>query len=263
MTIDLNRYKLPLGRVAVIGAGDLGSHVARALVAHGASGALLTGNSRMEMVNALKDELALHIPAVALQLGDLSDAVLSENVLEQAEKELGGPIDKIVITVAYQPKTAFDDETPEIHQKVHSVNFVGPYFFAKRALERAKKQGTKLHVVLVSSDNSYATEFDPNTPHYDTSKAALNHSVNHLAFPYAKDGLQVNAVLPGWIGVASQENVVGLEEIYASIAMGRPATPEEVAIGIVNLLSEPHITGTVRVIANGGGTNRAHLRKDK
>lgn len=254
-----NPYMFPLGRVAVIGAGDLGSHVARAAAAYGAEGILVTGRSRMEKVNAVAEELRGKVPTVALRLPDLKDP-FAMDVIEEAEKSLGGPINTFVITVAYQPTTPVEEQTPEEYALVYDTNVIGPYFFAKRVLDRATQRGFSAHVIFVSSDNSLPTEYDPNTPHYDSSKAALNHLVNHLAFRYASAGHQVNAVLPGWIDVSSQENVEGIQEIYRSIAMGRPAKPEEAAVGIIHLAMEPHVTGTLRVIANGGGTNRAHLR---
>lgn len=262
MSINFEQYKGRLGRVAVIGTGDLGSEVAKAVVGNGATGLLLTGNRRMIEVRTLAEELRAYVPTVASQLSDLSDRALVEQTLNEAEKQLGGPIEDIVVTVAYQPTTPLQEQTPAEHLEVYRINTVGPYFFAKYALDRAVQLGHQLHVVLVSSDNGLSTEYDPNTPHYDGSKAALNHvASNHLAFAYADGRHQVNVVAPGWINVPSQAKVEGLEAIHRAIAFGRPATAQEVAIGIVHLMKEDHVTGTLRIVANGGGTNRAHLRK--
>ncbi len=259
MKRDFEKYKPNLGTIAVIGTGDLGEHVVWTAVAHNATGILATGNSRINEVIQLVSEVGEYLPAVVLRISDLRDPHVVEQDIAEAEEKIGH-IEKYVITVATQPSTPFLDQTPEEFEHVHRVNVVGPFFFARAVLERSKKTGKPIHVIFVSSDNSLVTEFDPNTPHYDASKASLNHLVQSLAFHYAPEGSQVNAVLPGWIKVPSQKDVEGIDAIYRSIAMGRPATPEEVAIGIVHLAKEPHVTGTLRIIANGGGTNRAHLR---
>jgi len=255
MEIDFGTYgPRALGRVAIIGAGDLGAYVAHAAANAGAAGLLLTGNSRMERVMTLASELDKRVPTIARQFSDLSSNTLLTALLDDSEKALGGPIDTFFMLVAVQPNKPFLKETPDDARRTMDVNFIGPVFFARNVLMRAKDASRKISVILTSSDNTLPTEFDPNTPFYDASKKAMEKCLESLNYWFAEHGSMVNAVLPGWIDLPSQKNVEGKDEIFASIHMGRAARGEEVALAMLNLARETHVSGTLRVIGNGGGT---------
>jgi NAD(P)-dependent dehydrogenase (short-subunit alcohol dehydrogenase family) len=95
------------------------------------------------------------------------------------------------------------------------------------------------------------------TAHYATSKGAISSFTLALAKEVAKDGIRVNAVLPGLIDTDFQAPTVtgaGLHAAAASAAaLGRAGRPEEVAEAILWLLSDKgsYVTGLLMDV-NGG-----------
>ena len=89
-------------------------------------------------------------------------------------------------------------------------------------------------------------------PAYATSKAALASLTREMASDFGRLGIRVNAIRPG---VTDTEiHAPGrLERITPLLPMGRPGTPEEIAEGILFLLSDraSYMTGSVLNVAGG------------
>jgi NAD(P)-dependent dehydrogenase (short-subunit alcohol dehydrogenase family) len=93
---------------------------------------------------------------------------------------------------------------------------------------------------------------------YGASKAAVNGMVRSAANEYAKDGIRINALLPGPIATDMTKRAIsrnpGLEEhLINAVPMGRLGTPEEVAEAAVWLCSDrsSFITGALLAIDGG------------
>src|SRR6185369_8169388 len=71
--------------------------------------------------------------------------------------------------------------------------------------------------------------------HYAASKGAIISFTKSLGPELCSQGILVNCVAPGWVDTdMSAEALAGpdRERILATIPMGRPGTPEEIAAGI-------------------------------
>lgn len=92
---------------------------------------------------------------------------------------------------------------------------------------------------------------------YAMSKAAVAQLSSYLAVEWAKDGIRVNAVAPGWartpLTVKVQESEGAMAAIVAQTPLGRMAEPEEIARAIAFLCmpAASYITGAV-VPVDGG-----------
>jgi 2-deoxy-D-gluconate 3-dehydrogenase len=93
---------------------------------------------------------------------------------------------------------------------------------------------------------------------YSASKGAIVQFTKSVALVWAKDNIQVNAVLPGWIDteltVGARAQVPGLNErVLARTAAGRWGKPEDLAGVAVFLASRASdfITGT-SITVDGG-----------
>jgi 2-deoxy-D-gluconate 3-dehydrogenase len=93
---------------------------------------------------------------------------------------------------------------------------------------------------------------------YSASKGAIVQFTKSVALAWAKDNIQVNAVLPGWIDteltVGARAQVPGLNErVLARTAAGRWGKPEDLAGVAVFLASRASdfITGT-SITVDGG-----------
>ena len=100
---------------------------------------------------------------------------------------------------------------------------------------------------------------------YSASKAGILALVRSLAVDHARDGIRVNAVLPGptetklmWANVPDDEVDTMRDVIRGEVPLGRLAEPEEVARVAVWLLSDDasYITGA-QIACDGGILARA------
>lgn len=94
-------------------------------------------------------------------------------------------------------------------------------------------------IVNVSSRGAFRGE--PLFPAYAASKAALNAMSQSLAQALGSEGISVSVVAPGFVDTDMAREILDSEAgeaIRQQSSMGRVATPQEVADGIVFLASE-------------------------
>lgn len=100
---------------------------------------------------------------------------------------------------------------------------------------------------------------NPSQPGYTASKHGVVGLTRSAALRYAKEGIRVNAVCPGVVDTPMVEAVAKVpqyrEAIEKMTPMGRMATPEEIARGVLWLCSDQSsfVTGHPLVI-DGGAT---------
>jgi len=89
---------------------------------------------------------------------------------------------------------------------------------------------------------------------YNAAKAGLNHMARTWAVELAAHGIRVNIIEPGWIDTAGERTFLSEEEIRKrgkKLLMGRP---EEIAKGVLYLVSpedSSYVTGTTLRIDGG------------
>jgi NAD(P)-dependent dehydrogenase (short-subunit alcohol dehydrogenase family) len=94
-----------------------------------------------------------------------------------------------------------DDEVSALELvEVHVVNAVAPFLLCSR-LKSLLARGGEAYVVNVSSSEGRFGSKDkaPNHPHTNMAKAALNMLTRTCAEDYARHGIYMNSVDPGWI----------------------------------------------------------------
>lgn len=135
------------------------------------------------------------------------------------------------------------------------VNLTGAFFFCKHGV-RALRAGGKGSVVVVGSPNGqYGC--NPGSIAYSTSKAGLYGMARLMAIDYARDGIRVNLVLPGYIPTGLNTSMTSNKAVHeATMAMlptGTAGTPDEVAASIAFLLSDDaaYITGAGLYVDGG------------
>lgn len=95
----------------------------------------------------------------------------------------------------------------------------------------------------------------PDGPAYSASKGGIDQITKSLAIAYAKDGIRVNAVAPGWIDtplLAPLKDTLG-SGILARTPMGRFGNPKEIAT-VVAFFASPassFITGAILPVDGG------------
>jgi 3-oxoacyl-[acyl-carrier protein] reductase len=252
----LNRTKdLDLrGRVAVVTGGVRG--IGRATAEHFARAGVNV------VINYLKDETAAERTASALgEFGVCVHAVRADvSVASDAEKivretlDVFGRLDILVCNAGIWEGAPVDEMNEELWDKVLAVNLRGTWTVCRQAVPLMKEAGYGRIVVVSSTAGQRGEAFYAG---YAASKGGQISFVKSLAVELAPFNINVNAVAPGWVDTEMCSEVLGVESgreaINAGIPLGRPASPEDIALPILFLCSSwaRHITGEVLNV-NGG-----------
>jgi NAD(P)-dependent dehydrogenase (short-subunit alcohol dehydrogenase family) len=142
--------------------------------------------------------------------------------------------------------------------KVLDVNLAGTMrlcLACKDLLARSGKDGTGGTIVNTASMLSFFG--GPFVPAYSASKGGVMQLTKSLAVAWAKQGIRVNAVAPGWIATpltqALQDDAARSQGILDRTPMGRWGTPADVARAVLFLASDQaaFITGAILPVDGG------------
>jgi len=178
-------------------------------------------------------------------------------LFETAERELG-PIKGLVNNAAITGGFARVDEvSAKALAEVMTVNVCGAILCAREAVRRMSTRhgGTGGAIVNISS-RAAQTGSAGEWVHYAASKGAIDSFTIGLAREVATEGIRVNAVAPGLIETglhAANGAPDRLQRLVATIPMGRAGTPQEVAEGVLWLLSPAASYTTGAILEVGGG----------
>ncbi len=145
--------------------------------------------------------------------------------------------------------------------RILGVNLKGAFLVAKHAVRAMLRQGGG---AIVNTASVNALVGDPDEAAYCASKAGVALLTKSMALAYAKDGIRVNAVCPGWVETRMFQQEADTRGVpladYRTYAgsqhpLGRVGRPEEIAQVVLFLASEEasYITGSL-VVADGGYT---------
>jgi NAD(P)-dependent dehydrogenase (short-subunit alcohol dehydrogenase family) len=245
------------GRVAVVtgAARGIGAETARLLSERGAAVGLLDVEERAAA--ELEAELrgrggrALAIPT------DVRSEASIRQALEVVQAELGRPT--ILANVAGTNRYGrVESLAIEDWDLLMEVNVRGMFLTIKHAVPamRAAGGGSIVNLSSVSAEIG-ATGYCA----YHTSKGAVISLTRALALELAPDNIRVNAVCAGWVDTRFSDEALARSEdpraarraAESAHALGRMATPEEVARAIGFLVSgeSSFVTGTPLFVDGG------------
>jgi NAD(P)-dependent dehydrogenase (short-subunit alcohol dehydrogenase family) len=141
----------------------------------------------------------------------------------------------------------------EAFEAVMRVNLTAGFALANALLDRlAAARGAVVNVASM-----WAIFGSPGAPAYTASKAAVAAVTRSQAVAWAKHGVRVNSVAPGWVETRISERArtdkIRAERIGARIPLDRWAKPLEIATVIRFLLSSDasYVTGAMVPIDGG------------
>jgi NAD(P)-dependent dehydrogenase (short-subunit alcohol dehydrogenase family) len=177
---------------------------------------------------------------------DLSNAENARHLADAA-----GKVDVLVNNAATFPFGATHEVPIDDLRDVFEVNVTAP-FQLTAALAPAMAANGGGAIVNVST--MVATFGIPGMAAYSASKAALEVLTKVWAAEYGAQGVRVNAVAPGPTrtpGTVAMGD--GIDELAATLPLGRPAAPDEIASAIVFLASDDasYVNGAI-VPVDGG-----------
>lgn len=147
------------------------------------------------------------------------------------------------------------DATIEEWREVIDVNLTGEYIVARAAGRRMIENGTKGSIINMASMSGTIVNIPQWQASYNASKAGVMHMTKSLAIEWAKYGIRVNSLSPGYIGTPmSADTPQELKDAWMPlIPYHRMGKPEELIPALLYLACDAagYTTGS-DVIVDGG-----------
>jgi 3-oxoacyl-[acyl-carrier protein] reductase len=187
---------------------------------------------------------------------DLSDTAGAEALVRSAIDRFAA-LDALVVNHGIWPSddVSIDEMSDDQWRTTIAVNLDSSFALIKHAVVQMKRQARGGSVVLISStagQRGEAMHCD-----YAATKGALISMTKGLSTELAPFGIRVNCVAPGWVATDMTEGTLAIPEkrnkVFATIPLGRVATPAEIAAPILFLCTRHagFITGEIFNV-NGG-----------
>jgi 2-deoxy-D-gluconate 3-dehydrogenase len=242
------------GRVAIVtgGNGGIGLGMARGLAQAGAA-VVLAGRNTDKSTAAVKELEALGAKAAMAKVDVTSEA--SCRAMVQTTVDRFGRLDILVNNAGTNIRKQPQEYTLDEYRTVLDTNLTSAFACSQAAYPHMVRAGGGKIINIGSMMSIFGASF---TAPYAASKGGIVQLSKALATAWAKDNIQVNAVLPGWIDTdltrQARQQVAGLHErVLARTPAGRWGTPDDHA-GIAVFLAGPasdFVTGTAIPVDGG------------
>ena len=242
------------GKVALVtgGNGGIGLGMAHGLAQAGASLAL-AGRNATKAETALAELAGLGVRAEFVA-GDVTRAADCRALVEQTVARFGR-LDILVNNAGTAIRKMPQDYTEAEWREVLDTNLTGAFLCSQAAYPAMVAAGGGKIINIGSMMSLFGAPYA--TP-YAASKGGIVQMTRALATAWAKDDIQVNAVLPGWIDTdltrTARRQVEGLHDrVVARTPAGRWGVPADLA-GVAVFLAGPgsdFVTGTAIPVDGG------------
>lgn len=242
------------GRRAIVtgASGALGAQFARSLARAGAD--VVLAARRIAPMEALRDELiagGVRAHVVAL---DLERASSVEAAFDKAQDWASAPIDIVINNSGIAAPSALLDQADQDWDNVMTVNLNGARLVANAAVRRLIEAGEKGSIINVAS--ILGLRQGAGVAAYATSKAALVQLTKQQALEWARHGIRVNALAPGYIETDINRDYFSTDagtSLIKRIPMRRLGQSSELDGALLYLASDAgsFVTGAVQIVDGG------------
>jgi 2-dehydro-3-deoxy-D-gluconate 5-dehydrogenase len=242
------------GRVAIVtgGNGGIGLGMARGLAAAGAA-IVVAGRNADKSAGAVRELETLGAKAAAIEVDVTSEASCRDLVKEAARRF--GRLDILVNNAGTNIRKQPEEYSLAEFMTVLNTNLTSAFVCSQAAYPEMKKAGGGKIINIGSMMSIFGASF---TSAYAASKGGIVQFTRALATAWAKDNIQVNSVLPGWIDTdltkRARQQVEGLHErVLARTPAARWGTPDDhagIAVFLASRASD-FVTGTAIPVDGG------------
>jgi 2-deoxy-D-gluconate 3-dehydrogenase len=242
------------GRIALVtgGNGGIGLGMARGLGRSGAT-VIIAGRNEDKSAAALRELQSAGVRAESLP-ADVTDESAVQHLFAQV-RDRHGRLDILVNNAGATVRKPPQDFTLDDWNGVMDVNLTSVFLCARAAYPLMVQAGGGKIINIASILAIFGA---PYAPAYCASKGGIVQLTKSLAIAWTKDGIQVNAVLPGWIETeltaSARAQVPGLNErVLARTPAGRWGRPQDlegVAVFLASAASD-FVTGAALVVDGG------------
>lgn len=243
--------------VIVTGAGSgIGKATAKHFAHHGAK--VVVSDIDLEKAKLVVEEITQNFGEAISIKANVAKYEEIENLIQHTVS-LFGQLDVMVNNAGIGPRNLFKtgDSTLEDWDRVISVNQTGVFYCMKLALKQMMGQGFG-NIVNVASLAGLKASL--NNISYSASKFAVVGMTKSAALEYAKTGIRINAVCPGYTESALLDQLLSarpdMDDLLKSvIPMKRYGDAQEIADAIVWLASDQTKFTTGQTLILDGGTS--------
>jgi 2-deoxy-D-gluconate 3-dehydrogenase len=242
------------GKVAIVtgGNGGIGLGMAQGIASCGANVAI-AGRNAQKAVAALKSLRALGIQAEFIS-ADVTKKADCVRLVAETEARFGR-VDILVNNAGTSIRKMPEDYSEEEWHHVLDTNLTSAFLCSQAAYPAMKRAGGGKIINIGSMMSLFGAPYA--TP-YASSKGGIVQMTRALATAWAKDNIQVNAVLPGWIDtdltMRARQQVDGLHaRVEKRTPAGRWGAPPDMS-GVAAFLATPasdFVTGTAIPVDGG------------
>lgn len=195
---------------------------------------------------------------------DVTDPAQIEKCVDEVARQYGR-IDVLVNNAGVGVGSAkFLEQKADEFDLTFNVNVKGMVRFSQVVIPHLQSKGDGVIVNIASLCGLRAIPAIP--PSYTASKFAVVGLTKAMALEFGADGIRVNAVCPGSVDTQMRANVmellaeeegISVEEAEAAenatIALGRPSSPDEIASVVAFLCGDEgqYVTGTAIPVDGG------------
>ena len=208
--------------IVVGGAGDLGTSMLEGLVEAGAECAVIDIDKKLESVCDEYNSKGYKTHPV---YADISDRKQVRTSYEKALSLLGNSLDIMVNAAGIQIRHPSEEFPVEDWDKVIAINLTAPWLYMQMAANTMIPKGYG-KIVTVSSLQSLIGGVT--IPAYTAAKGGLGTLVKTLSNDWARKGLNINCIAPGYMATKLNTALLADEkrsrEILGRIPQGRWGT---------------------------------------